>query len=433
MTNILIWTDVNYDPLSVIHDNNLGNKLFWYAMMQYLTRKDIKYDIKTRDMSSDEINRNYDKIIIIQANIFGRHVMNYLYGWADVFYDIKIPIYMIGVGAQALNFDDLNSLCSDIKRSATRLIKKVYDTGGEFGLRGYFTKELFDKLGFKSAVVIGCPSFYQMGRNLQIDNNKVKHKDFKPLINGYTGYLRDGKIAQFFQMYSNSVYMDQDQFFTILYDPEYEKHHPLNKKTIKKLLRKYSFTGIDLLCCGRIKLFWDIPTWFKFLREKRYNFSFGKRIHGNIASILNGIPAVVHYFDSRTRELAEFFNIPMIDNLPKKKDLYDIYLAADYTRFNKEFREKFDSFEDFFVRHGISSNINENSEFKRLDENKEYIDPIIVNQKYINKLDNLLTTSKIRKILGFEKMIDRIKASIPSFLKTYFQIRIIMLKNRKYK
>jgi hypothetical protein len=430
---ILLWSDSGINPLPFVSKGNLGNKVFWHALMQYLTKEEIHYDLKPKDMTIDEINHNYDKILVIQANIFGRHVMNRLEGWAITYSKIKIPIYMIGIGAQALNYHDLHALCSDIKRPATRLIKTVYDTGGEFALRGYFTKELFDRLGFKSAVVTGCPSFYQMGRNLQISNNKVKRKDFKPLINGYTGFLRDTKTTRFFQTYNNSLYMDQDQFFEILYDSEFEKHHSLNKKNIKQLIRKYSFTGIDLLCSGRIKLFWDIPTWFKFLREGGFNFSFGQRIHGNIAAMLNGIPAVVHCFDSRTRELAEFFDIPMIHSLSKKKDLYDLYLDADYTNFNKTFQAKFDNFENFLVKHGISSNIDDASAFKNLEKDKEYTEPVIVNHEYISKLGKLLITPKMKKILVFEKLIDRLKALIPSPLKDYFRIRIIpLLRNRKY-
>ncbi len=55
-------------------------------------------------------------------------------------------------------------------------------------------------------------------------------------------------------------------------------------------------------------------------------------------SVLSGITAVIYATDSRTREMDEFFDIPiqLLKNT-QKMDVYDLYMNVDYTKFNKSF------------------------------------------------------------------------------------------------
>lgn len=56
-----------------------------------------------------------------------------------------------------------------------RFISTIYKTGGQFALRGWFTAEFFKKLGFDNPAVVGCPSLYQLGRNLKITKKKLTY------------------------------------------------------------------------------------------------------------------------------------------------------------------------------------------------------------------------------------------------------------------
>lgn len=388
---------------------NAGNKLWLQSIVQYLTKPDIIYDYLTDDLNSDRINSEYDIIVAPRANMLGIGSIPILKKLTNEFEKIKIPVYVIGTGAQAMDYKDINYLYSRIRKTAEKFIRSVYNTGGNFSLRGYFTKELFDKLGFKDAIVTGCPSFYQMGRNLTITNNKVKREDFKPLINGSISYLRNKYIQQFFKNYKDSVLMDQEQFLEILFSVEFEEKNNFSNKNIKYLIQKYSLAGINLLCEGRVKLYYDVPTLFNFYGRIGYNFSFGERIHGNIAPMLNGIPSVVHYHDSRTRELAEFFNIPTINKLSKKEDLYDIYLKADYTKFNQTFKTKFDNFENFLVKYGITKNINNSEEFNKIQKSIKYSEPVIINQDFIDKLHIFVDQPINKKVIIAATVKERLR------------------------
>lgn len=105
-------------------------------------------------------------------------------------------------------------------------------------------------------------------------------------------------------------------------------------------------------------------------------------------AILAGVPAIVVYHDSRTWELSSFFEIPSISSrMMKGKDLYELYLGCDYTRFNKTYDEKFKRFEKFMVDCKLVKNLNH---VKAQDE-KNYLSEKFrdgINRKYLNKILN---------------------------------------------
>ena len=75
----------------------------------------------------------------------------------------------------------------------------------------------------------------------------------------------------------------------------------------------------------------NVPSWLEHLAG--FDFSYGTRIHGNIAAILAGTPAYVLAHDSRTAELADFHAIPhrTIGKDVASIDAADLYAHADYT------------------------------------------------------------------------------------------------------
>lgn len=289
-----------------------------------------------------------------------------LINWQRSFLRFKIPVYVIACGVQAGSYDELESLCDSIREPATRFISTIYRTGGEFALRGYFTKEFFDRLGFKSAVVTGCPSLYQMGRNLTvtIPKSRKDKADFKPLFNGDFP-----KMWEQMKKYPQSEYSDQHLYYNLLYNRSYVDYSEIEYCDVKKMVKKFGLPAVELLAQNRINLFIDMAEWSRYIRKEGFDLSFGSRIHGSIMAVLSGIPAVIYAADSRTREMAEFFDIPI--QLPKntqKIDAYDLYMNVDYTKFNKSFAKNYDNFEHFLIKNGIVSKINENNVFMNREE-----------------------------------------------------------------
>ena len=56
------------------------------------------------------------------------------------------------------------------------------------------------------------------------------------------------------------------------------------------------------------RVFFDVGEWFDFVRGQ--DLVVGTRLHGAVAALLQGVPAIVLYHDSRTRETCEFMGLP---------------------------------------------------------------------------------------------------------------------------
>ena len=85
-----------------------------------------------------------------------------------------------------------------------------------------------------------------------------------------------------------------------------------------------------LLRDDRTKFFVDPWPWLDYMRET--DFVFGTRIHGNITALLAGTPGYVFAHDSRTLELARYFEIPHreMEDIPLDIDAAELYAEADY-------------------------------------------------------------------------------------------------------
>lgn len=368
---------------------NFGNKVWLQGILAEITDKETVYEFGYDELFEDYINNNYDCVLLPLANCFSAGWVQYLEKRASHISKLKIPVYVIACGIEAKSYDEMNSLIESIKEPATKFIKSVYNTGGEFALRGYFTAEFFKKLGFNNAVVTGCPSIFQMGRDLTISNEKVSKKDFVATINGtFKLPISDKSIK-------SSDFICQDIYGKILYDPEYFSSDPFSLRRILKYIKRGDYDFVRAVANNKIKLFADTQQWMSYYVYNNVNFSFGSRIHGTIIPILSGVPSLCYTMDARTREMTEFFDIPHImpsSNLPKK-DMYEWYCETDYSTFNANFAKRFDNFEKFLQKCGLVKKINQNNPFmQRTAEGFEY--PETVNIEHIKKLEKTVSVNK---------------------------------------
>ena len=111
--------------------------------------------------------------------------------------------------------------------------------------------------------------------------------------------------------------------------------------------------------------------------------------------ILSEVPALLYSCDARTREMAEFFDIPYMlpqkDN--KRYDLYELYCQTNYEKFNKHFAEKFDNYEKFLKKCDLIDVINSDNIFMKRDKDNVVM-PKVVNEECIEDLHRYLRRRK---------------------------------------
>lgn len=311
----------------------------------------VEYEYLTTDMTADYINSTFDLILWPLANCFSasKTIMGYLEDYSRRLRQYKVPVLALGGGAQAASYDELNELTAAIRPTATAFIDAVHGTGGVFGLRGYFTKELFARLGYTEDYVIGCPSMYQMGRELSIEK-KAFHDDIRIALNGDASSMRIYRKNKVHEKYPNSWFIDQGEYVLALYE---KREAAPSCDEIRKMMDQYARLGVEMLSEGRSVCIYDLPRLASCIRDLKIELSFGQRIHGNILCTLLGIPSIVYAHDSRTKELAEYFEIPTYSDRNGKVDICEAYSEASWNNFNKNYGKKYDQFEKLLTDYGM--------------------------------------------------------------------------------
>lgn len=352
MTRILICTSRdNFIPFNEKNSYNetlfnSGNHVFEFSLQKTTLSKKHQIDIKTIEWvrsNPKEINKKYDMCLHSPANILGSWAKQELKAWEKSLKEIKIPFHFIGVGAQSKKYTPCK-LASKIKKEGYAFIKSILNTGGKIGLRGHFTAEVVENLGFSKNDfhVLGCPSLFMNGPNLRINKSNIQKP--KPIFNGNKFWF-NSDFHHYFNDHPESIFVCQDKLYPLLYDLSYFN------SDITSYLQGSLFHN---LCKEkRVRLYTDLIPWINEIKNEHFNFCIGTRIHGNIVSLLAGIPSCLDVIDSRTKELADFFEIPSITLNNPRTHIMDIYDKLDFDKFNKNFKNKFQNFKNFMNLCGI--------------------------------------------------------------------------------
>lgn len=335
--------------------DNIGNMLFPYSMFRALMLEDTQIDAYRKPILKDSkyINEEYDAFVMPLANAFRPGFMLYLNKLTKLIKKLSIPCVVVGCGLQApadVSMDEGYPFDEDVKK----FVSAVLDKSAAIGVRGEITATYLKKLGFGSSVVdvIGCPSMYMNGRALP-EIKKKKKLDAKSII-CYNEHKDFSKFNEFLQKNKK----------------KHPEHYLMTQETVELQLL---YAGIALpksristkeyprnimhkdYVSGKMRSFVNVPSWRKFMSQA--DFSYGTRIHGNVAAIQSGIPAFIFPADSRVRELAEYHELPnmLIKDIPSNLTLNSLYEKVDFSIVHKNHAKRFDHFVDFLKLNGLET------------------------------------------------------------------------------
>jgi Polysaccharide pyruvyl transferase len=331
--------------------DNSGNLIFSVAAQRLLATAtaDVTVDRFVIDPGdADRINERYDAYVIPLANAFRPSYEPTLHRLTALIRRLRIPVVVLGVGAQA-DVHYRTERLRPIEPAVRAFVGAALDHAPSIGVRGELTQSYLEGLGFRDVEVIGCPSLFIDGRQLRVDKpGPVLAPDARVAINVSPYVTAMGPIVRrHVERYPNLRYIPQDidTLELLLWGGVGEDVPASEPRPIHP--------AHPLFRDDRARFFVDPWPWLAYLRT--VDFSFGTRIHGNIAALMAGTPAVVLAHDSRTLELARYFAIPhrRIGELPADIDAADLYAEADYTAFNDGHAARFATFAAYLARHGL--------------------------------------------------------------------------------
>jgi hypothetical protein len=331
--------------------NNVGNLIFQDAAYRLLGAPGVELSVdglRLEPRDAGEINERYDAYVVPFANAFRPQFARSLDRWTELIRELRIPVVVLGIGAQANAAYDL-ALLKPLEERARQFVAAVLDHAPSIGVRGAFTAEWLRSLGFRDVEVIGCPSMFWDGGTIRVAKAAPELERNAPISLTVSPYRREMEAIAKLHLarYPNITYVAQD-------DLTYELLLLPGSGRGRTLAGSLTDPAHPIFAAGRTRLFPHPRPWLAFLATQ--HITFGTRIHGAIAAILAGTPGFVFAHDSRTRELAEHFEIPhrLLADIAPETDAAQLYADADYSRLMDRHPARWSTFEAFLARHGLT-------------------------------------------------------------------------------
>lgn len=331
---------------------NTGNMMF----TQSLTRVLDGAKWGSFALSSEEIE-GHDAIVLAAAN-WVNHFDDF--GWlADRLEKTKLPVFLIGVGAQASNSDEI----PNVTEGTLRLLSLVQDRSASISVRGTFSCEVLTRYGIKKVHPTGCPSLMLIGH--EGPSPSLLHQprfDACSMHATRHGFAEADAFQTFLYRQAINRQIDlvlQSEIADIHYIMNHRTGEPVPAKAEQAVMAVYGTTEVEqaeafLIRHGQV--FTQYQDWIDYMRER--SFCFGTRIHGTIAALIAGTPAALIVHDSRTVEMADIMGVPVVrwQDIPCDRDI-DIprlYSRAQMKDFVEKYAGYYCNFLDYMARNSLS-------------------------------------------------------------------------------
>lgn len=331
--------------------DNAGNLIFSFAAQRILATPTTRVTVDRFVIdpgAADRINERYDAYVIPLANAFRPSYEPQLRRLTALIERLRIPVVILGVGAQG-DLAYRTGRLDGIEPAVRAFCAAVLERGPRIGVRGELTRDYLAGLGFRDTEVIGCPSLFIHGPDLRVQKATPELASDARVVVTVSPYVTamGPVVRHHLERYPNLRYIPQDidTLELLLWggigdDVAIDDQMPVHEA--HRLFRD-----------DRVRFFTEPWPWLRYLAT--IDFTFGTRIHGAIAALMAGRPAYVLAHDSRTLELARYFEIPharigdggMIDAA-------ELYARADYGPFNAGQPARFATFAAFLAEHGLT-------------------------------------------------------------------------------
>jgi len=348
-----------------VYGGNSGNLLFSYASHRLLTRSDtqvVSRGLGLRGERPERVNEQFDHVVLPMANSFRRGFLRQLEILTALIEGLTVPVTILSIGMQAEVGEEARPH-PGVDDAVRRFVSAVLDRSPSIGVRGELTADYLRRLGFRDVEVIGCPSMFLHGPDVRVEK-RTETLDRTARVS-FSVTPRVGEMApvigRHVGRFRNLRYVPQDHetlglmlWGTALAD--FPEPSPLPFHPSHALFRD-----------DRARFFVDPEPWIAY--ERTMDFAFGDRIHGNVAAVLAGTPALLLAHDTRTLELARHHGIPyrMVTDVAPHEDATHFYEQADYSAFNAGHPERWRHFESYLHRQGLQHSIDEPDQLERYD------------------------------------------------------------------
>ena len=334
--------------------SNTGNLLFSDSAYRMLSTSDVEVvtngpRLNGDPSQADRINEEYDAFVVPLANAFRPDFLPALRRLTGLIEKLTIPVTVLGVGAQT-DLDYSLEEMAPLDDAVRRFLTVVLDRSPSVGVRGELTEAYVRSLGFSDVEVIGCPSMFLHGADLQVRPVGELGPDSRLAvsISNWVDGIGD-LVMQNYARYPGLTYFAQEtRDLRLMYWRDVAEAAAATNDVPDVLTH-------PLFAEGRTVFHLGTAPWIEDLRG--YDAAFGTRIHGNVAALLAGTPGFVLCHDSRTLELSRYFEIPhaRVTDVAPGTDVADLLRDADYGPLVAGHAERLDRMTGYLAKHGFDT------------------------------------------------------------------------------
>lgn len=340
---------------------NIGDMIVYDSTLKLLRYAHLE-PMKIMAPTEADIERyasEFDYVFVRGSNFI--HEKMEWYRAVEVLERVKLPVYAIGVGAQASQNRKI-----ELSEMSKRFWSIVGERSAAIGVRGAFSAETLRQNGIGNVEVVGCPSIFRTcNRDLKIrvpdqrDIRKVAFSLRREADKSYTAdpeaYLRNQKAAllkvdgQAEMVMSSHGEQEEKAFFL--------RDAAAKEKAVTEFVRTKWWDGPDDAAMRRIYekqlfSFFDVEHYDAFARS--IDLAVGYRVHGVLPAVAHGVPGVLVAYDTRSQELAETLKIPVVPEAALAGGGWRaVYQDAALNTLAKSYAGSYDRMRGFLDRNGI--------------------------------------------------------------------------------
>ncbi len=268
----------------------------------------------------------------------------------------RLPVVVFGLGSQApLNGPFEFSVATE----TIRLLRVISDHSRKVAVRGAFTADACAKLGVKNVEVVGCQSIF-WHRSPQFDWTLFDPIAAAPDKIAFNFSDAQAEAALINQAMSNG--------FDVIGqgDGAEEDLKSQNCEASRSTALKFSWDVMEAIKKSLIDRaqyesrvrnhffqFRRPEAWIDHMR--RYCFSYGTRLHGNMTAIIAGVRSLWIVHDMRTKELCDHFCLPWVElaEVRAGAGLQALFDRADYSECHKAYPDRYRTLFDYVEKAGL--------------------------------------------------------------------------------
>ncbi|KQQ80813.1 polysaccharide pyruvyl transferase family protein [Aureimonas sp. Leaf324] len=274
---------------------------------------------------------------------------------------LDLPVLCIGVGAQAETERPV------VLPPEGRRLWQMIAERATIGVRGAFSAETLHRNGIHNLEIIGCPSLFRArDRAMALRHREDGPKRVTFSLRREVGSTYAVDPAEFQATQKRIIAkldLAADLYLSCHGEPEEKAFFfraPLHKdRATAKLVAEGWFdevTGARLKALYEQRLYYVGAPGDYDVYAPQFDAALGYRVHAVLPAVAMGVPGVLFSYDTRSRELAETFDLPIYTPGEfERQTLADALAPARFARFSQLFPERYDRMKAFIEKNGVKT------------------------------------------------------------------------------